>query len=294
MVQKNATRGNTPGFIIKSFRYILFILVLPVLTFAQQSIPYGNNSKAGKYVTSGDAKIYYEVYGDGPPLLLLHGGYYGYISEFEMYFPDLIKNFKVIAVATRGHGRSEIGHEKMSYQLFAKDAIAVLKQEKLTSVLVMGFSDGAITGLVLAAENASYVKKLVSMGGGINTGMYRPNSLQSVWRMDGKKEEQDAPDFLKERMKIMPEPNRFAEWVDRLKEVWLAPVWISEDKVAAIKCPVMIVGGDRDDYARTESFVENYKLIPNSRLMILPNSGHVSLILQPALLNSFIIPFLKE
>ena len=276
------------------FLNTLGIILFSLVVKGQHSVPYGNNSNAGKYVTSGDAKIYYEVYGDGPPLLLLHGGYYGYISEFEMYFPDLIKNFKVIAVATRGHGRSEIGHEKMSYQLFAKDAIAVLKQERLTNVLVMGFSDGAITGLVLAAEYGSHVKKLVSMGGGINTGMYRPNSLQSVWAMDGKKEEQDAPDFLKERKKIMPEPNRFAEWVDRLKEVWLTPVWVSEDKVAAIKCSVLIVGGDRDDYARTESFVENYKLIPNSRLLILPNSGHVSLILQPALLNGFIIPFLKE
>jgi pimeloyl-ACP methyl ester carboxylesterase len=270
------------------------ITLLAATLFAQQRVPYGDNAKTGKYVTSGDAKIYYEVYGDGPPLLLLHGGYYGYISEFEMYFPDLIKNFKVIAVATRGHGRSEIGHEKMSYQLFAKDAVAVLKQEKLSNVLVMGFSDGAITGLVLAAEYPSYVKKLVSMGGGINTGMYRPNSLHEVWAMDGKQEEQNAPDFLKERKRIMPEPNRYAEWVDRLKEVWLTPVWVAEDKVAAIQCPVLIVGGDRDDYARTESFVENYKMIKNSRLLILPNSGHVSLILQLPLLNDFIIPFLKE
>lgn len=270
------------------------VVLLVATSFAQQRIPYGDNAKAGKYVTSGDAKIYYEVYGDGPPLLLLHGGYYGYISEFEKYFPDLIKNFKVIAVATRGHGRSEIGHEKMSYQLFAKDAIAVLKQEKLSNVLVMGFSDGAITGLVLAAEYPTYVKKLVSMGGGINTGMYRPNSLHEVWAMDGKQEEQNAPDFLKERKKIMPEPNRYAEWVDRLKEVWLTPVWVAEDKVAAIQCPVLIVGGDRDDYARTESFVENYKLIKNSRLLILPNSGHVSLILELPLLNDFVIPFLKE
>lgn len=270
------------------------VILLVATLFAQQKVPYGDNAKTGKYVTSGDAKIYYEVYGDGPPLLLLHGGYYGYISEFEMYFPDLIKNFKVIAVATRGHGRSEIGHEKMSYQLFAKDAVAVLKQEKLSNVLVMGFSDGAITGLVLATEYPSYVKRLVAMGGGINTGMYRPNSLHEVWAMDGKQEDQNAPDFLKERKKIMPEPNRFAEWVDRLKEVWLTPVWVAEDKVAAIQCPVLIVGGDRDDYARTESFVENYKLIKNSRLLILPNSGHVSLILQLPLLNDFVIPFLKE
>lgn len=272
----------------------LIALIFSIFAFAQQTVPYGNNPKTGKYVSSGDAKIYYEVYGDGPPLLLLHGGYYGYISEFEKYLPDLIRQFKVIAVATRGHGKSEIGHEKMSYQLFANDAVAVLKQEKLTNVVVMGFSDGAITGLVLAADHGAFVKKLVAMGGGINTGMYRPNSLQSVWAMDGKKEDRDAPQFLQERKKIMPEPNRFAEWVERLKEVWLTPVWLSEEKAASIKCPVLIVGGDRDDYARTESFVENYKLIPDSRLMILPNSGHVSLILQPAMLNDFIIPFLKE
>jgi pimeloyl-ACP methyl ester carboxylesterase len=153
---------------MESLRCTLFIMLFPALVSAQQSIPYGNNSSTGKYVTSGDA---YEVYGDGPPLLLLHGGY---ISEFEKYFSDLIRNFKVIAVATRGHGRSEIGREKMSYQLFAKDAIAVLKQEKLTNVLVMGFSDGAITGLVLAADHGTYVKKLVSMGGGINTGSLLP------------------------------------------------------------------------------------------------------------------------
>src|SRR4030095_6777028 len=129
--------------------------------------------------------------------------------------------------------------------LFAKDALAVLKQEGLNNVLVLGFSDGAITGQVLAAENPSYVKRLVSMGGGMNTGMYRPNSLQSVWRMEGKAEEQNIPDFLRERKKIMPEPLRFAEWVDRLKKVWLTPVWIDEEKVAGIKCPVLIVGGDR-------------------------------------------------
>jgi len=234
---------------MKFFLLVGFASVLAFFTNAQEAskIPYGNNPKTGKYVQSDDAKIYYEVYGEGQPLLLLHGGYYGYISEFEMYFPELIKNFKVIAVATRGHGRSEIGHQDMTYQLFAKDAIAVLKKEGLSNVVVMGFSDGAITGMVLAAEYPAYVSRLASMGGGINTGMYRPNSLQSVSQMEGKSEEQNLPDFLKERKKIMPEPHRFAEWVDRLKKAWLTPVWVSEEKVAAIKCPVLLVGGDRDD-----------------------------------------------
>src|SRR5690349_18739075 len=92
----------------------LLILLGCVTSIQGQNIPYGDNPKAGKYVQSGDARIYYEVYGEGPPLLLLHGGYYGYISEYEPYYPDLTKNFKVIAVATRGHGRSEIGHTPLT------------------------------------------------------------------------------------------------------------------------------------------------------------------------------------
>lgn len=281
---------------MKKFIWILWLAsAFPLITYAQESIiPYGNNPKAGKYVQSDDARIYYEVYGAGPPLLLLHGGYYGYISEFEMYFPELIRNFTVIAVATRGHGKSEIGHQDMTYQLFAKDAVAVLRKEGLSSVRVMGFSDGAITGMVLAAEYPEYVIRLVSMGGGINTGMYRPNSLQAVSQMEGKSEDQKLPDFLKERKKIMPEPHRFAEWVDRLKKAWLTPVWVSEEKAASIKCAVLLVGGDRDDYARTESFLENYKLIPNSSLLIVPDSGHVALILNLAMLKDFIIPFLAR
>ena len=279
---------------MKTFLITALILCGALIVNAQEGkkVEYGNSPKNGKYVQSDDAKIYYEVYGEGPPLLLLHGGYYGYISEFEMYFPELIKNFKVIAVATRGHGKSEIGHRNMSYQLFAMDAIAVLKQEGLSKVPVLGFSDGAITGLVLASEHPTYITRLVSMGGGINTGMYRPNSLQEVSEMSGKVEEQNLPDFLKERKKIMPEPHRFAEWVDELKKVWLTPVWVKEDKVSSIKCPVLLVGGDRDDYARTESFLENYKLIPDSRLLIVPNSGHVSLIQNLPMLKDFIIPFL--
>lgn len=271
----------------------VLILLGCVMSIQGQNIPYGDNPKAGKYVQSGDARIYYEVYGDGPPLLLLHGGYYGYISEYQQYYPDLIKNFKVIAVATRGHGKSEIGHTPMTYKLFAQDAVNVLKNEKIDKALVMGFSDGAITGNILAAEYPQHVVKLVSMAGALNTTHYRPDALESVWAMDGKNEEQNLPQFLKDRKKIMPEPQRFAEWVDMLKHAWLEPVWLSEEKAATIKCPVLIVAGDRDDYTRTDAFVTFYKLLPNAQLLMLPNSGHVSLILNPPMLRDFIIPFLK-
>src|SRR5688572_8741711 len=85
---------------------------------AEVKIPYGNNPAAGKYLQVDDAKIYYEVYGQGPPLLLLHGDFYGSIGEFEQYYPMLSKNFTVIAVGRRGHAQSEMGKQPFTVKLF--------------------------------------------------------------------------------------------------------------------------------------------------------------------------------
>src|SRR5688500_10268112 len=84
-----------------------------------QNIPYGNNPQTGKYLNVGDAKLYYEVYGQGNPLLLLHGDTFGYIDEFEHYIPLLAEHFRVIAVGMRGHGKSEIGTKAYSDKVFA-------------------------------------------------------------------------------------------------------------------------------------------------------------------------------
>lgn len=87
---------------------------------AETKVPYGNNPAAGKYFNGGDAKIYYEVYGQGKPLILLHGGVYGSIGEFQNFIPKLAENFQVICIATRGHGKSEIGKEPFTYKMHTK------------------------------------------------------------------------------------------------------------------------------------------------------------------------------
>ena len=81
-----------------------------------QAIPYGNNPQAGHYFNVGDAKLYYEVYGKGKPIVMLHGGVYGYISEFEPFINRLSESYQVICIATRGHGKSEIGKEPFTYK----------------------------------------------------------------------------------------------------------------------------------------------------------------------------------
>ena len=273
---------------------IILFFILIISSATAQNVPYGNTAIAGKYVQSEDSKVYYEVYGKGEPLLLLHGGYYGYISEFEMYLPELIENFKVIAVATRGHGNSEIGHQKMSYELFAEDALKVLKQEGIEEVFVLGFSDGGIAGTVLTAKYPAKVKKLVCMGAGFNAGHYKAKALQEIWEMDAKYEVNNLPQFLEERKKIMPEPERFLEWIEMLKHAWMEPEVLSNEAISEIDCPVLLILGDRDNYIRLEAAIEMYTLMPNARLFILPNSGHVDLIFNPEMLRNTVIPFLNE
>ncbi|HTE29584.1 MAG TPA: alpha/beta hydrolase [Chryseolinea sp.] len=259
-----------------------------------QSIPYGNNSATGKYLNVGDAKLYYEVYGTGAPLLLLHGDTFGYIDEFAEYIPLLARHFRVIAVGMRGHGKSEIGTKPYSYKIFAEDAMSIVKNETKDSITIVGFSAGAITAYYLTAYYPEKVKKAVVLGGLLDSSGYRPTALEELEHLTGDDCEKMLPDLVKSRKALMPDPNKYNELINKLRESWLQPVYVDKEKAAAIKCPVLIIGGDRDDYIKTEEFVRIFKIIPNSQLSIIPNCGHVGLILNPAMMTNMVIPFLTD
>ena len=113
--------------------------------------PYGNNKKAGHYVQAGDAKIYYEVYGKGKPLFVFHGGGVGTPYEMGQLIDKLQQDYQVIAVSTRGHGRSEIGHSPLTYEQKAEDMLAVMNAVTNESAILLGFSDGAYTAYKVAS-----------------------------------------------------------------------------------------------------------------------------------------------
>ncbi len=115
----------------------LFLLLILVKLQLYCQVEYGNNPLTGKFHNVGDANIYYEVYGAGTPLILLHGGLYGHIDDYSDYIPSLQKRFKVIAIATRGHGKSEIGAKGYSEKLLASDVISILKEESEDSAVVI-------------------------------------------------------------------------------------------------------------------------------------------------------------
>lgn len=281
---------------MKTIRIICTIGILMMLTFKTnaQNDTYGSNDKAGHYLDVGDAKIYYEVYGQGRPVILLHGGLSGYIDEYKDYIPVLSQHFKVIAIALRGHGKSEIGTKPISYRLFADDAIAVLKNESKDSAIVIGFSDGGITAYVLAAEYHANICKVVSIGSGLSLSGYSPKGHEWLNNYTPESFEKEDPEFIIERKKLMPQPERMNEFLEKMKNVWTEPVWVSPEKAKGIKCPVLTIGGDRDYYFTTEQFVQTFKTIPNSRLAIIPNSGHVKSMSNPFVFNDIILPFIME
>jgi pimeloyl-ACP methyl ester carboxylesterase len=273
---------------------IFFILALFFSKTYGQQIPYGNNPEAGKYVTVKGTKIYYETYGSGKPLLLLHGSILGYIDEFSLFIPELSKQFKVIAPALRGHGKSEIGEEPFSYALFAEDAIAVLKQEGVDSASVLGFSAGAITGYYLAANYPKTITKLVALAGVVHSDSYRPAALQYLKSLKIENLEKQFPDFIPARKKIMVQPNRYQELINRLSKTWVAGSYTAPAKPGDIRCPVLNIGGDRDYYFSAGAFVSVYEQIPGSQLAIIPNADHVAMIQSKLILTALILPFLTN
>lgn len=260
---------------------ILFSLLLstagfsqkPMHAFMQQvpspagAIPYGNNPKAGKYVQAGDARIYYEVYGKGKPLVILHGGGVGSTYEMAQFIDSLSKTYQVIAVSTRGHGKSEIGHSPVTYEQKANDVHAVIQAITADSVTVLGFSDGAYTGYKLASMYPARVKKLVAMGAGEQVPGLRKVilSVTDMAKLDSL--------YFKQQLVLMPEPGRLQDYWTNLANFYNT-MTASKALFASIKCPVLVLSGERDQNAPLATIIAAYQMIPNSQLSIIPNAPH--------------------
>jgi pimeloyl-ACP methyl ester carboxylesterase len=243
-----------------------------------EAIAYGANPAAGHYLSVDDAKIYYETYGSGgTTLVLLHGGLYGYIEEFGDLIGELSKHRRVIAIATRGHGRSELGTKPFSYALFAQDAFAVIRHETNEKVDVLGFSDGALTAYTLAAAHPDLIRQLVAMGGGRKFADWTPKAQAEFKSAKPGDVERDSPQFVADRKKLMPQPERWVDFVERLNAMWSGPVYVTDEQIRSIKVPTLIVAGDHDSYNQIAKVVELFQLLPNGELAIIPGCGHVVL-----------------
>ena len=248
---------------------LLFSTCLITLSVSAQQVNYGNNPQAGHYFSVGDAKLYYEIYGKGEPLVMLHGGVYGYIDEFENFIPKLAEKYQVICIATRGHGKSEVGTEPFTYSQRAEDAFKVIRSITKDSVTVIGFSDGGLSSLKLAALHPELVKKLIAMG---VSDKPKGHPGEQLYTTEGLIK--SSPGFFEERLKLMPEPGRWGECLDKLNVLYNKEV-ISKETFEKIKCPALLMNGDHDDYSGIDTFITVAKAIPNAQVSLIPGCHHV-------------------
>ncbi len=250
--------------------------------------PYGNNSSAGKYAKADDANIYYEVYGSGDPFVVLHGGGLGSTYEMGAFIDELRKNYQVIAISTRGHGKSQIGHTQFSLQQRADDIKAVLDDAKITKpVLVLGFSDGGYAGYALAAYYPSMVKKLITIG----SGEVLPSNKRFVFSLNEWKSYDAA--FIEQQQKLMPEPQRWPDMLAMYEKMWNQVV-ISKDLFEKIAIPVLVIGGEHDINSPMLTEIAAYQQLPHANIAIIPNTPHPCFLVNFNAVWSAIVSFLAE
>lgn len=241
---------------------------------------YGNNKLAGKYANVNGIKIYYEEYGEGQPLLLLHGNTSS-INLFEKQIPQLSKNFHVIAVDTRGQGKSTEDGKLYTYDLFADDMNALLNHLHLDSVNIIGWSDGGNTGLIMAMKYPAKVKKLVTMGANI----FIDKTVVEKW-------------VLKEldkqmRKELKNDTSAWGKNRKRLVKLLQTEPKHTFEELKSITCPVLVVAGEKDviKEAHTRSIAAN---ILNSTLLIAPKETHYFPSENAAKFNAAVIDFFKQ
>ncbi|PHN01419.1 alpha/beta fold hydrolase [Flavilitoribacter nigricans] len=276
---------------MKAFTLSLFLLCFCSLSAQEtaQNIPYGNNPAAGHYLEIAGTRLYYEIYGEGEPLLMLHGGVYGYIDEFTPLIPELAKQYQVICLATRGHGKSEIGHQPFTYRQRAGDAYELIQHLKLEKVRVIGFSDGGTTALHLAALHPEAVYKLVAMG----VGEIPAGSREESFSYSAESLLTEAKAYFESRLELMPEPDRWDESLQMLNQLYNNAA-LDAGTLKKIKCPVLLMNGDHDQYYPIAKVVRAYEAVPAGLLSVIPGCGHVIFYCNLPAVLAGITPFLKD
>lgn len=254
---------------------------------SSNEIPYGANAKAGHYEKAGDAKIYYEVYGKGKPIVILHGGIFGSTYEMFQFIDSLKKTYQVIAVSTRGHGKSELGTEPITYEQKAADVMAVINAVTKDSVTVLGFSDGGYTGYELASKYPNIIKKLIAIGA---TELY-PGLRDFAF--DAKKGIALDTTYWNQQFKLMPEPKRLQEMFTKVGNMYNR-LTLDSTFFQTIKCSTLVMAGDKDAGNPPQRVVHTAQMITNSQIGIIPNTSHGTFLENFSAVWACILPFIKQ
>lgn len=280
----------------RSFVTLVFaaavLVAAPAIAQTAGDNPMSTPSSTGK-VPVGGAEIHYEIHGDGPPLVLLHGGV-DPSQTFGAPLAAMARTHKVIAIHLRGHGFSRDSDAPWSSELMADDVASVLRQLGIGKARFMGYSLGAAIALQVAIRHPELVEKLVSVSVAFSTEGDYPEVRQAFTQMTG------MAATIGQQLAASPLAQLYpgVDWETMMRKT----AEMNQDKrdwtegIKAIKAPTLLVFADADSI-RPEHMVEFWKLLgggqrdagldgsqrPSSQLAIIPGTTHYSLIQSPLL-----------
>jgi len=240
----------------------------------------GNNAKVGRYIKIRGFNMYYETYGAGAPLLMIHGNG-GSISNFMYQIPYFSKGYKVIVADSRAQGKSVDTRDSLSYEMMADDFNALLDTLHLDSCYVIGWSDGGIDGLLLAMRHPDKVKKLAVTGANLWPDTTAVDPIIYDWAM--------KYNASFEKLKQTPEIRNNSKVAHLLSY----EPHITTGQLKKIQCPTLVIGGDHD-VILTKHTLLIAESIPRSYLWIVPNSGHSTPIYYKDQFNEVVNNFFKS
>jgi pimeloyl-ACP methyl ester carboxylesterase len=242
---------------------------------------------AGHYASLNGIRVYYETYGKGPTLVLLHGGA-GSGAQFEHQIPYLEKHFRLVVPDARAQGRTTDGAGPLTYHAMAEDVRALLDHLHVKKADMLGWSDGGDVALDLAMHHPDRVGKIITFGAN-----YRADGLNSpdvAWNRTATADD-FGPDMRKFYDSVAPDTAHYEIAMNKVIALWREePNW-NEADLGRIRSRTLIVAGDHD-VVRPDHTESLAKAIPNATLWIVPDASHSMLQEKPEVVNPRVLAFL--
>jgi len=253
------------------------------------------------YVPVNGIKVYYEVYGEGRPIVLLHGAFYTIEMNWGQLIPELSKTRKVIAIEFQGHGHTPFSDRKLDLATLASDVEGVMNYLKIDSADVAGYSMGGSVAYQFAIQNPKRVTKLVIISSTYKSSGWLPQVASAFKNL--------KPEFFANSpMKVAydavaPDKTKWTKFLEQMFAFAGTPFDMGDANVAKITSPVLLISGDNDGLDKIE-LMKTYQLLgggvsadlgpmPKSHLAIVPSQGHVSLMMQTTTILGYLDGFLK-
>jgi pimeloyl-ACP methyl ester carboxylesterase len=234
-----------------------------------------------------DIRMYYEVYNaaGGDPVILLHGGL-GSTLNWGNQVPVLAQNHKVIAVDSRGHGRSTRSEQPYGYHLMASDVLALMDYLKIDKAAIVGWSDGGIIGIDIAINHPERLSKLFAYGANYTVAGVEPAvEANPVFAAAIAKQAENY-------QKLSPTPADFDNFVKAISAMWFSQPDYRPEELAKIKTPTVIADGQYEEAIKPAHTAELARLIPGAKLVIIPNVSHMAMWQDPAAFNKAMTDFI--